>query len=171
MCKATVLEEVYVAAAEKYRYEPETGKFFFVKAQYKSQVGKEAGSIDAYGYVSITLRINRKHKILKAHRLAWFITFGTLTEGLVINHINHNRSDNRIANLEEVTNRENGNLKHLPSTSRYVGVSWNKQRDKWQAFIWAEGKSRYIGLYESEFEASLAYWAALDKHNNKFQES
>ena len=80
---------------------------------------------------------------------------------LVVNHINPNRYDNRLDNLELITSRQNTNRKHINSSSEYVGVSWHKAACKWIARIKLKGKSKYLGLYTDELEASKAYQNAL----------
>lgn len=71
--------------------------------------------------------------------------------GLVFDHINLNRLDNRKSNIRQIT--FTANLKHKGSysnnTSGFKGVSFHKDRRKYQAYIRVNGKARYLGLYDS----------------------
>jgi hypothetical protein len=80
---------------------------------------------------------------------------------LVVNHINFDRKDNRLENLEIVTHRENGNMKHLPSSSKYTGVSFHKRDKVWQANINIKGKQKYLGSFICEEKANEAYKNAV----------
>jgi len=81
-------------------------------------------------------------------------------EGKIINHINHNGLDNRKANLRFATIQQNtwnqrksrGNY-----NSRYKGVAWSKSRKKWRARITCNGKVTYIGYFDDEKAAAMAY--------------
>lgn len=75
----------------------------------------------------------------------------------IINHINFKRQDNRLSNLEIVTPRENGNKKHLKSTSKYVGVSWCNTKNKWRSRIHYNKKMVFIGYFDNEIDAHQAY--------------
>jgi hypothetical protein len=75
----------------------------------------------------------------------------------VINHINLNKLDNNIDNLEIITPRENSNKKHIKSSSKYVGVTWHKQHKKWYSQIYINGKQKFLGLFDDEIKASDAY--------------
>lgn len=81
----------------------------------------------------------------------------------VINHKNFNTFDNRKTNLEITTSRENCNRAHIASTSRYVGVCWEKQSMKWVARIHINKKRKTIGRFKTEIEASNAYQKELKK--------
>ena len=80
---------------------------------------------------------------------------------LVVNHINFNKLDNRVANLEIVTNRQNTNQKHISSYSQYVGVDWNKKMSKWRGTIRINGKQKHLGYFKCELAAAYAYQTAL----------
>jgi hypothetical protein len=75
----------------------------------------------------------------------------------VINHKNFIITDNRVENLEIITQRQNTNKKHIKSTSKYVGVYWCKQRKKWKVQAQVNGKGKYLGLFTDEKKASNCY--------------
>jgi hypothetical protein len=79
-------------------------------------------------------------------------------EGSVVDHINGNRHDNRRSNLRVCTLSENcRNSRKSCGTSRFKGVSWSRTAGKWQARIWYHGKSTYLGYFDDEIEAAMAY--------------
>jgi hypothetical protein len=55
-------------------------------------------------------------------------------------------------------------MQHIKSTSKYTGVSFRKDRNKWAAEIKINGKRIKLGHYSIEEDAHLAYQAALNKH-------
>lgn len=111
------------------------------------------------GYYRVNLSKDKISTTKPVHQLVSeaFLGHNPCGMKLVINHINFNKKDNRVENLEIVTQRENGNKKHLKSTSKYVGVYWYKPLNKWRAQITLNGKNNYIGLFEKEIDASQAY--------------
>lgn len=75
-----------------------------------------------------------------------------------VDHINMDGLDNRRANLRVVTRSQNmANSRSRKGTSRFKGVSRNRQREKWQAHIMVNYKSRYLGLFDDEADAARAY--------------
>ena len=129
--------------------------------------GKERlfnGSLDISGYIKVTL--NRK--TFKVHQLVAiaFLNHRPCGRYFVVNHKNFIKTDNRLENIEIVTMRENSNRKHLPSTSKYTGVSSNKSKNKWYSNIVVNGKQIYLGAFDSEIEASEYYENALKSHLN-----
>ena len=95
--------------------------------------------------------------LVYAHRVAWAMHYGAWPEG-EIDHINGDRSDNRILNLRDVPHRENQKNQKLPrhNTSRAVGVTWNKNANKWMAQIAVGGENRYLGIYSNIDDAIAA---------------
>ena len=145
-------------------YEPETGIFTRkVSTSPRIKVGDAAGCPDGRGYLQIKVQ-SRKHL---AHRLAWLYVYGEWPK-LDIDHINRNRSDNRIANLREATCKQNHQNRSRPSnnTSGHPGVVWHKRGSKWVASIGHNYKDIYLGCFATIEEAIAArkaaeklYWA------------
>ena len=140
-------------------------------------------SLDGHGYFRADLSFNGISKTRKVHQLVAesFLNHTPCGFKLVVNHIDFNKQNNNVDNLEIVTNRENSNMKHIKSKSKYVGVTFHTPSMKWCATIWINGKNKHLGYYYSELKASKAYQTALkeinktNKHSidndiNKFKE-
>lgn len=104
-------------------------------------------------------RIFRKHMF--AHRAAWMIAYGEMPPAR-IDHINGNKSDNRIENLRAVTNAENGrNAKRSSSNkSGVTGVCWVKRQGKFLAYIGSQESRVYLGTFPDLPSAAAARRAA-----------
>lgn len=115
--------------------------------------------VDKDGYLHVRLYKNKKGNTIKVHKLVaiYFLNHTPCGWGLVINHINFNKLDNRFFNLEIITARENTDKKHIEHTSEYTGVSWAKARKKWIAQIYINGKVKYLGSFNNEIDAHNAY--------------
>lgn len=72
-----------------------------------------------------------------------------------LDHIDMNKTNNRITNLREATRSQNfaNKLKQANNTSGYKGVCWSKAAGKWQVRVGKE----YVGLFETVEEGSAAY--------------
>lgn len=135
-------------------YTPHTGTFTrLISTSNVVKVGDIAGCLNAQKYYSI--RINKKSYL--CHRLAWLYIYGYFPKNQ-IDHINHNRGDNRICNLREVTMQENKRNSPIPSnnTSGTIGVYWHKQRQKWLASIKVNKKQLSLGIYKNKEDAIKA---------------
>ncbi len=80
-------------------------------------------------------------------------------KGMVCDHINHNRLDNRKCNLRSCTYSQNAQnrLPRKHCSSRYKGVSWDKNNLKWKATICYQYELIHIGYYDYEQDAAIAY--------------
>lgn len=117
------------------------------------------------GYYSVTLSKEKNSRTIKNHQLVAMAFLGHKLCGheLVIDHINNNKLDNRVENLQIVTARYNTLKTKENYSSNYKGVIWDKERDKWISRIKINGKSKYLGRFDSEYEAHLEYQKALDE--------
>lgn len=146
---------------EVLNYDPDTGVFRWrVSTGDAIRPGQIAGGFNDGGYVKIGID---KRRYL-AHRLAWLFVYSAWPKGQ-IDHFNGCPADNRIANLRDVTckqNLENVRLRDA-NTSGYRGVSWDKERGKWLAYITHHHRMLNLGRYDSQEDAARAAKEARDK--------
>ena len=132
-------------------YDKDTGVFYWkVNSGSGGKIGAIAGAKHKTGYI----RVGIKGKVYQAHRLVWIYIYGYIPKTL--DHINHNKSDNRLSNLREVSDSENqrNRSRNHNNTSGVAGVCWNKNACKWQAQIKTPEKNLYLGLF-SEFSDAV----------------
>jgi len=121
--------------------------------------------VDSIGYLNIKLYKSGKNKTRNIHQLVAesFLSHNPCGHKLVVDHINNIKTDNRIENLQIITNRENLSKDRKNVSSIYVGVSWNKRAKKFESSININGKKKHLGYFFDELEASKAYQKALAK--------
>lgn len=120
--------------------------------------GKDVGTIDDKGYRRMLIRsFDSKARRIRVHQLAFFMANGRSQIG-EIDHINQNKLDNRAENLRDVSKSKNQRNAFMPSnnTSGFTGVTWNKNRLKWEAFATIHGFRHYLGLYVDIHEAAIS---------------
>lgn len=84
-----------------------------------------------------------------------------------VDHINKNIKDNRLINLQVLSSIEHSHKDNVLGKSKYRGVSWIVKNKKWMAKISINRIQKYIGSYDSEYEAHLAYQKELKKIINE----
>lgn len=142
------------------KYNPDTGLFIWKdKGNLKCKIGEVAGSPGFNGYI----RISIKGKRILAHRLAYLYTYGELPTDCV-DHVNHDRGDNRLINLRLCSRQENQkNLsKRLVKLSNtgINGVSYIKSRNRFHATISVNSRTVSLGRFKKLSDACLARDAA-----------
>lgn len=138
---------------EVLRFDADTGRLHW-KNTGKGRpldLTKEAGNRRPDGYRAIYI----DSRLYLTHRLVWLYVHGEWPPH-DIDHINHDKSDNRIENLRPATRTENkgnslGKSGHLKGTTPF--------RNKWKAAIGFQRKTFHIGVFATEEEAHAAYMA------------
>lgn len=141
-------------------YDPETGVFTRLPILDKTGRGRRygTGQVKAAASEEGYMRIKVCGSLYRAHRLAWLYMTGEWPN--VIDHINGKRDDNRWKNLRSVDMTVNAHNRRAPSansTSGYLGVSFEPDRNKWKAHITIERKKVNLGRFATRELAAQAY--------------
>ena len=159
--------DFYRLAASRLDYAADTGKFVWHnKAGIQHRMrGMPAGNVCADGYVYMRF----KRYDLLAHRLAWLMSYGVIPPSQ-IDHINMNRSDNRLVNLRLATIAENNRNRGVQSnnTTGYKGVTRDKKTGRYYAKIQIDKRLISLGCFVSPESAGAAYHQAALEHHGEF---
>ena len=144
---------------QRLRYEPETGKLFWLDHEGMSNswrtrwVGKEAFTAQVNGYRRGLIDGVRFY----AHRVAYSIHHGECPCDQ-IDHINGVKDDNRISNLRAVNNHENQKNRSMrrDNKSGVNGVFWHNPTGKWTAQVRVDRRCKHLGLFDTIEEAVAA---------------
>lgn len=132
-------------------YNPITGDFVWLKVNSnRVKVGDIAGYKAPDGYKQI--RIN--NTLYKSHRLAFLYVEGEFPVN-IIDHINHDPSDNRWVNLrhaDRFINQRNMKLSKR-NTSGISGVSWDSKVKKWRVRFYRDKKEVFLGYFSDKNKA------------------
>lgn len=108
-----------------FSYDPETGALTWrVTLQNRAPAGSPAGCPNGRGY----LRVKLNGLNLKAHRVAWYLHHGADPGLFLVDHIDRNRSNNRICNLRLVDHK--GNRANSSQPTRPVQITYPDGRGK-----------------------------------------
>lgn len=148
------------------RYDETTGVFtWIVKPNRRISAGSIASNSRRDGYVRIGIDGGR----YLAHRLAWLYIHGRWPDG-VLDHINGNPSDNKIANLRECTQTENQLNRRICANNKAgrKGVLWDKAKKKWLARAQLHKKTYHLGYFNDIESADAAYQRFATTHHGEF---
>lgn len=154
----TKREKIVDKLVEKYfSYNHKTGKIINIyKRCDKILIGDEPGSLSDGGYIIISVKNNK----IRAHRLAWRLYYKNWPKKQ-LDHINGNRSDNRICNLRETSQRENCQNRKEHRKGHLVGTCFYKKIGKFAARLRIKNKKLHLGFFETQLEAHEQYLRAL----------
>ena len=163
MCTRLTVEELWLNV----RADPETGKLWWrrpLRSQFQS---------DKLWRISLARRTNREalssphsagylHGKINGHPLFAHVAMFALVHGVwpsgQIDHIDGNRTNNRISNLRDVSASDNQRNQSRRSTNRsgFTGVHWHAQSKSWRAQIRHDGRTVSLGCFKTISEAARA---------------
>lgn len=112
-------------------------------------------------YYQVSLYKNNKSKTYYIHRLVALCFLDNYDDKLEIDHIDRDKSNNKVSNLRNATRSQQCINKNKKSNtySKYIGVTYDKlkQINPWKAAIRINGVKKYIGSFDTEEEAYQAY--------------
>jgi hypothetical protein len=143
---------------ELVHYCPETGEFTWITVTSNTiKIGDIAGSLRKDGY----FRIGIDKKLYFAHRLAWLYVYGNSPLGY-IDHIDGDRSNNRINNLRDADRfTNNQNIKCAQANNKSTGfLGVTRHGSKFKAQITINRNHIHLGLFDNPHDAHEAYLSA-----------
>jgi hypothetical protein len=155
---------------EKFFYcDPVTGKITRIINSSIAKAGECKITINNCGYHMVSALGGP----VGLHRIVWILANGPIPSGMEIDHINGDKSDNRISNLRICTPIQNGQNKgkYKNNKSGFKGVylsSSPRIKRPWRARIVVNKKAINLGSYFTKFEAHQAYEKAAREHFGEF---
>jgi len=112
------------------------------------------------GYAA-NARLGRMHRLILS-----------APEGIMVDHLNGDKLDNRRKNLRLCTNSQNqANRRVSRGVSKFKGVTWQSRpngRGMWKAQLVYEGAVVYLGTFKTDLDAATAYNAAATTHFGEY---
>jgi len=115
--------------------------------------------IDTRGYFCVNIYKETKRKKMSVHQLIAMAFLDHVPNGykVVVDHVDNDKLNNKLENLQLTTNRHNSSKDKTGGSSKYVGVSWSKANRKWHTRIRVNGKKEHLGYFQNEIDAHNAY--------------
>lgn len=141
-------------------------EFYFDLEDY-DKIKSYTWHMDKDGYIVANCVIGGRATTLKMHRLI----MGVLNDNNVcVDHIKHINFDNRKSKLRIVSYTQNSMNTKSPknNTSGCKGVSWNKEKRKWEVYITIDGKRKHLGYFKEFEDAKKTRLKAEDEHFGEY---
>lgn len=145
----------HASLLEAVSYDPLTGVFIRRVSAGNAKKGTVFGNLDAKGY----LKGRVCGKYVRLNRLAWFYSYGDWPTNQ-IDHIDGDRTNNRLKNLRECDTSSNCLNQRKPRVNNALGVQGVNRIQKtgrYRARATIKGKSHHLGVFPTVEEASKAY--------------
>lgn len=110
-------------------------------------------------YPLVVIHLNGNRKTITVHKIIaiTFLNHKPCGYKLVVDHIDNDKLNNKVENLQIITNRENTSKNRIGGSSKYIGVNWNNNNKKWNSRIYINNKSINLGYFDNELDAYLEY--------------
>jgi len=111
------------------------------------------------GYLKVVLQGSGRKWGVEINRLMalTFLDADYVSKGLVCDHIDRNRANNNLSNLRIVPFRKNS--QNTCTSKKLIGAYKRPKSNRWRSQIYLNGKIKHIGDFDTEVEASDAYFA------------
>ncbi len=147
-------------ARRVFGYDPDTGILRLKVAVGRRQAGDDAGGPKKTDY----RQTYYSRRTYPTHRLIWLIVYGEWPE--IIDHIDGNKANNRLANLRNVTETVNNqNLRRANSTNKLGILGVFELNGRFLASINIDGKKKHLGCFDTPEQAHAVYLEAKRKHH------
>ena len=125
-------------------------------------------ALNRYGYLMVNLSKEGKASLKQVHVLVMktFKSYVPDRTNAVVDHIDNDRTNNKLSNLQIVTQRKN-TVKEMKN--KFTGTTYNKLRKKWYSRITINGKTKHLGVFSTQEEAHKEYKIALENHNETLE--
>jgi hypothetical protein len=133
---------------------------------HKPKILKPTKSKKGYLYVDLCKDSSRKKYFVHQLVAMAFLDHSVCGMKKVIDHIDFDRTNNHVSNLKVVTARENCSRSQRKKTSIYVGVHFVRRLSKWSSEIRIGNTKKYLGLFNCETQAHIAYQEQLKLVNS-----
>jgi hypothetical protein len=146
----TRLEKCRLFEAKGFTYNPETGEITGIR-------GKVITRKHTQGYILLAIELDGKNITLYGYHFAWWSFYREIHEDaeLVIDHVDRDKTNNRISNLKLTTRWEN--VINSDRVENCKGYYYSKQFGKWIPYVWVNQKQINLGYFSTEEEARQAY--------------
>ena len=115
------------------------------------------------GYLRVKLSKNRFTKVYRVHQLVSmaFLEHKPSDSNKVVDHIDNNKLNNNVSNLQIISTRLNSSKDRKNKYSNFTGVTFSKARGKWIAQAYISGRLLNLGGFENEIDAKIKYDEAI----------
>ena len=169
LCDDTSENEVWkdIEGYEGHYQVSDMGRVKSLKRQSEMILKTPRGGKDKYPIV--ILCIDGKRKTCQVHQLVAMSFLDHVPNGksyisTVVDHIDNDKTNNKLSNLQILTQRENLIKDKKNKTSKFTGVCFNKRIKRWQAHIKINGRCKFLGSFEDEIDASERSESILDSY-------
>lgn len=141
-----------------------TNKEFYFDLEDYDKIKDYCWNESSHGYI-VANNENKKH--IKLHRIIMEVT----NYNDKVDHIYHNKFDNRKTQLRVITNQQNcfNHILHANNTSGVSGVTWDSEKSLWRARIFINKKGIHLGYFESFDDAVKARHEAEDLYFGEYK--
>ena len=141
--KEKQIEKCRIAINKGYTYDASTGLIMGLR-------GNNIKSKHSRGYINFQVKNEGKVHSILGHQFAWFYLYNEIAEE--IDHINGDKTDNRLENLRSVTHQQN-----MWNVKNALGYSFHKKIQKYMAYIVVDRKMKHLGYFNDKNLAREAY--------------